>query len=101
MSTFRVTTAAVNDAAHRIGGISGHVLELHGRLDQHQSAGHGTPAGASLTAVIGRWAATLPTFALAGDHLAGAVGGAAAAYQNSDNAVADGCRVDTSDHPKP
>jgi len=90
MSKFKVSTSAGGDAAGRLGGISGHVLELHGRLGQHTNAGDGTPAGESIAAVTGQWAAALPTFALAGDRLSGAVGGAATAYQDTDQALAGG-----------
>lgn len=93
MSTFRVTPAAIAEAAGRLGAISSGVDGLHGRLGAHSGAAAGTPLDGALDGLIGHWAQVLPVFALAGERLTGAVGGAAAAYTVSDAAVGGACAM--------
>lgn len=87
MSTFEVTPHLVSGVADRLGGVSGGVRDLHGRLGNHRSAGGGTPAESALQGLFGHWSAVLPLFSQAGDHLAGAVNGAATAYAVSDGVI--------------
>ncbi len=89
MSKLQVTPEAVAEVSGRLSGISGHVQELHGQLAGHAEAAHGTPAEGAVGSLMGHWAQMLPLYALAGDRLAGAVGGAAEGYRRSDGAVAD------------
>lgn len=91
MSTFRVTLHAVAGVADHLGTVSGGVRELHGRLGTHRGAGGGTPAGAALDDLFGHWSSVLPIFSSAGDHLAGAVAGAATAYAVSDGVIGGAC----------
>jgi len=91
MSSFQVTPEAVSEVSARLGGISGHVADLHGRLGAHADAGHGTATAGALDGLMGRWVQVLPVYALAGERLAAAVAGAAEGYRRSDAAVADDC----------
>jgi hypothetical protein len=91
MSTFEVTPFAVGEVSARLGGIAGHVHELHGRMSSHVEAAEHTPAAGALHQLMGQWALMLPVYAQAGARLSGAVAGAAAGYQRSDGAVAAAC----------
>ena len=89
MSKFQVTPEAVAEVSGRLSGISGHIGELHGQLAGHAEAAHGTPVEGAVGSLMGHWAQMLPLYALSGDRLAGAVGGAAEGYRRSDGAVAN------------
>ncbi|MGB9183312.1 MAG: hypothetical protein WCB67_04540 [Solirubrobacteraceae bacterium] len=93
MSSFKVTTAAVGEASARLGGISGGVSDLHGRLAAHSGAGMGTPADGALEGLLGHWAQVLPVFALSSERLSAAVGSAALSYAGSDAAIGASCGV--------
>lgn len=94
MSSFEVTPPAVADLSARLGGIAGHVRELHGRLGGHAAAAQATPAAGALDGLMGQWAQTLPVYAEAGARLSAAVAQAAAGYKRSDGAVAGACGGD-------
>jgi len=91
MSEFRVTPEAVAEVSSRLGGISGTVGDLHDRLGTHRAAAEGTPIGGAFAGLLTRWGHVLPLYALAGDRLSAAVGGAATSYTISDGAIADAC----------
>lgn len=87
MSEFSVITSQVEDMAARLGTLSTGAAEFSGQVGTHVSAAAQTPADGALGALMGRWAAVLPHFGLAGDRMQTAMRGAAAAYNAADAAV--------------
>ena len=87
MSQINVVTAAIEDMAGRLSGISPGTDEFHGQVTTHATAAAGTPAHEAMSGLMARWAAALPQFADAGDRLQGAMHGAAQVYAQSDAAV--------------
>jgi hypothetical protein len=93
MSTFNVIPGAVSDAAARVSLIAPAIQEIAGRGAGHVGAGADTPAAGTIEELSGRWAAVLPQFALAGALLSAAVARAAAAYAQSDQALANAADI--------
>jgi len=87
MSQIQVVTAAIEDMAGRLSGISPRAGEFHGQVGTHATAAADTPAHEAMSGLMARWAAALPRFAEAGDRLQAAMHGAARAYAQSDQAV--------------
>jgi uncharacterized protein YukE len=88
VSQIEVVTAAVEEMAGRLSGISPETSELHGQAGTHATAAANTPAHEAMSGLMARWATSLPQFAEAGAHLQAAMHGAAQAYSQSDAAVA-------------
>lgn len=89
MSEFSVVTGEIEGMSARLGVISADAAELCGQVGQHAAAAAQTPAAGALNDLMGRWAAALPRYGIAGDRLQAAMRGAAAAYTTADTAVAD------------
>ncbi len=87
MSQIEVVTAALEEMAGRLSGISPGTSELHGQVTSHATAAANTPAHAAMSGLMARWATALPRFAEAGERLQAAMHGAARAYAMSDAAV--------------
>jgi uncharacterized protein YukE len=83
-----VVTAAIEEMAGRLSGISPQTGEFHGQVTTHATAAASTPAHAAMSGLMARWATALPQFAEAGERLEAAMHGAALAYAKSDAAVA-------------
>jgi hypothetical protein len=93
MPEFLVDPDAVADAALRLSGVAGGVADVLGRIGYHVGAAGGTPAAAAVDDLLGHFSQVLPHFALAGEHLSGAVGAAAGDYRGTDSAVAEACET--------
>jgi uncharacterized protein YukE len=88
VSQIEVVTAAIQEMAGRLSGISPQTSELHGQVTTHSTAAANTPAHEAMSGLMARWATALPQFAEAGERLETAMHGAARAYAKSDAAVA-------------
>lgn len=89
MSSFQVLPGAVADTSSRLASISGHVAEVHGRLEGCSGAAAGTPAAGAVESLLARWGAALPRFARSAESLTRAVAAAAQDYTATDGAVGD------------
>lgn len=87
MSEFSVVTSQIEEMSARLGGLSSDAAELCDQVGRHASAAEQTPIHGAVDGLMGRWAAVLPRFVLAGDRLQGAMRGSAAAYCAADAAV--------------
>ncbi|HWF74441.1 MAG TPA: hypothetical protein VG186_13920 [Solirubrobacteraceae bacterium] len=88
MSEFVVTPEDVIAASGRLSAIRVGVQELCGYVRGCAGAAAGTPAEAAVEDLLRSFAAVLPHFGLAGEHLGGAVAGAGAGYARTDSEVA-------------
>jgi uncharacterized protein YukE len=88
VSQIEVVTAAIQEMAGRLSGISPQTSELHGQVTTHATAAANTPAHEAMSGLMACWATALPQFAEAGERLEAAMHGAARAYAKSDAAVA-------------
>lgn len=88
MSQIEVVTAAIEEMAGRLSGISPETTEFHSQVTTHATAAANTPAHEAMSGLMARWGASLPRFAEAGERLQAAMHGAAQTYAKSDAAVA-------------
>jgi uncharacterized protein YukE len=88
VSQLEVVTAAIEEMAGRLSGISPGTSEFHGQVITHATAAADTAAHEAMSGLMARWATALPQFAEAGERLQAAMHGAAVAYARSDAAVA-------------
>jgi uncharacterized protein YukE len=88
VSQIEVVTAAIEEMAGRLSGISPGAGEFHGQATTHATAAANTPTHEAMSGLMARWGTALPRFAEAGERLQAAMHGAARAYARSDAAVA-------------
>jgi len=93
MPEFLVTPEDVIAASARLSSISAGVDEVCGYVRGCAGAAAGTPAEGAAEAMLAHFSSVLPYFGIAGAQLSGAVAGAGAGYQSSDDDVASECNA--------